>query len=502
MAGLLDFLSPVNPDGSVDAHKLGLLNMLQAGAKYSEPTAVPTSKLGAVLGTLAAGGQGGLEAAQLGPKLGLLNQQARGAQIGNDLNQINLDYYQRRQAALKNPVSTVGGVPAQPGQQQYGLLNGGAAAQGAPGVLSGGATPTAAGGGANGFLYTPANALAMVQEASGVPALKDQAVQALKVYETMMQNPVGFRADGTTAPFAGATDTKLQLSTAEATGKAIGANNEAKVVAPGASLTAAPKTIEDFQRGVGQGGTQIAYTNPNPAQNTTIHVQNDLGGGLAEQVPKIAAASREKANGAVQTLTNNNLIRSGLADANIGQGSTLKTAADRLAVNWGLGGKDTEQRLAATRQVVQGLAKQAVNARHQLQGQGQITEGEQALLNKAETDGVENLSIPEINTIVDISDRAAKLAYADHQRILSKIRGNPNQAIAGLADFYDAQPMPEYVPARQATRPASPTVAPLTMTPQGGNAAAAPAYQDGQTATNPQTGEKIVLRNGEWVSAK
>jgi hypothetical protein len=481
MAGLLDFLSPVNADGSVDAHKLGLLNMMAAGAKYSEPTRTPTSSLGAVLGTLAAGGQGGLEAAHLGPQLGLLNQQARGAQIGNDLNQINLDYYQRRQAALKNPVSTVGGVPAQPGQQQYGVLNGGAAAPGAPGVLSGGATPTAAGGGANGFLYTPANALAMAQEASGVPALKDQAVQALKVYETMMQNPVGFRGDGTMAPFDGATGTKLQLSTADATGKAIGGNNEAKVVAPGASLTAAPKTIEDFQRGVGQGGTQIAYTNPNPAQNTTIHVQNDLGGGLAKHAADIATASLAKANGAVQTLASTNLIRSGLADANIGPGSTLKTAADRLAVNWGLKGQDTEQRLAATRNVVQGLAKLAVNARHQLQGQGQITEGEQALLSRAETDGVDNLSIPEINTIVDIADRAAKLDYADHQRILGVIRGNPDKAISGLADFYDARPMPEHVPARQA--------APAAAAPPPAAAPAAPAV-------------RWVVKNGELVRAE
>ena len=26
-------------------------------------------------------------------------------------------------------------------------------------------------------------------------------------------------------------------------------------------------------------------------------------------------------------------------------------------------------------------------------------------------------------------------------------------------------------------------------------------YQDGQTATNPQTGEKVVLRGGQWVPA-
>jgi hypothetical protein len=34
---------------------------------------------------------------------------------------------------------------------------------------------------------------------------------------------------------------------------------------------------------------------------------------------------------------------------------------------------------------------------------------------------------------------------------------------------------------------------------QGGQAPAASKYRDGQTATNPKTGEKMVFKGGQWV---
>lgn len=121
-----------------------------------------------------------------------------------------------------------------------------------------------------------------------------------------------------------------------------------------------------------------------------------------------------------------------------GPGTKFKVAAAQLF------GSDPD-RLMATRQAIQGLAKIGVAARKQLQGQGTITDDEAKALNKAESGDVDEMTIEEIRFAASGAEKAGLFnlqQYEKKRQAFSSAANNPlvrnvleSQKIEGIAPY-------------------------------------------------------------------
>ncbi len=102
------------------------------------------------------------------------------------------------------------------------------------------------------------------------------------------------------------------------------------------------------------------------------------------------------------------------------------------------------QAVEQTRRTIQGLAKLAVGARQQLKGQGPITEGEQALLNKAESGDIDDFTVPEIRDIAKLAERGARIKVRDFNSLGEGLKDNPDYA--PIRQFFNVNEPAPYQP--------------------------------------------------------
>ena len=150
----------------------------------------------------------------------------------------------------------------------------------------------------------------------------------------------------------------------------------------------------------------------------------ELGKGAAETV----LGAFTQAQAANQTLQNAQQIRAGLDKAILGPTANARISLAQVGQTLGVTGKNTEELLSNTRNVIQGLARQELSAAGQMKGQGQITESERAILRKAEAGDVANLTKPEIETFLTAIEKTARYRIAQHQRNLEGLKNDPNAA--------------------------------------------------------------------------
>jgi hypothetical protein len=154
---------------------------------------------------------------------------------------------------------------------------------------------------------------------------------------------------------------------------------------------------------------------------------------IAEQVD----ASFTKAMSAVESQKTLEGFRQRLNDPRLisGAGANVRLAVEQVSQLFGGDGAD----LAATRDVIQGLAELTINSRGMLKGQGQVTEYEQKTLEKARSGDI-SLTVPELKALVNVFTRMNKAQYDAHgstMRRLAKIKGG-EQAL----EFYQPDPFP------------------------------------------------------------
>jgi len=128
---------------------------------------------------------------------------------------------------------------------------------------------------------------------------------------------------------------------------------------------------------------------------------------------------------------------------------------------------------AATRQVIQGLAKAALNARDLLTGQGAISNFEQEMIAKAEG-GEINWSKAELSALLDVSERAARAQYEQGRMFLD----------TALEAYPETQSLNVW---RRAVKPLP---APVARPPNAPRSVVEPAQQTGAVAT-PVTGGAV-----------
>lgn len=179
---------------------------------------------------------------------------------------------------------------------------------------------------------------------------------------------------------------------------------------------------------------------------TNVKVETKTGESLAKPIGDMMEQSKASALGSLDTIDSVTRMRGAIekANVNLGPTATLRQTGDQIAATLGIGGKDTAERLANTRTVVKGLAELSLAARKTLKGQGQVSDFEGRLLERAASGSIDDLTMPEMKVILDVSDRLARKQYEIHQGNLKNITGNPDYK--ALAPFYGVPEMPAATP--------------------------------------------------------
>ena len=168
-----------------------------------------------------------------------------------------------------------------------------------------------------------------------------------------------------------------------------------------------------------------------------------LGESLAKEIGPQMAESRNAAMGAIETLDAVGRARTALKKGlvTLGPTATIRQKINQVSQIMGMAGKDDEERLVNTRNVMRSLAQFSLAARKQLKGQGQVSDFEGKLIVKAESGEIDDMTIPELKSFLYVTDRLAHRQYALHQFNLSKMRAN--EKLREVAPFYE---VPEVAP--------------------------------------------------------
>jgi hypothetical protein len=178
------------------------------------------------------------------------------------------------------------------------------------------------------------------------------------------------------------------------------------------------------------------------ASNVNVKTDVKTGESLAGQIGPMMAASKGSAQGAVQQMDVANRIDSAINGGKLytGPGAKLRMGLAQVGETLGVSGKDTREKLQNTRTAIQSLAQFSLTGRSALKGQGQISDFEGKLLERAVSGNIDDLTIPEIKVLSGVAKRVANAQYSEHQQNLKTMRGKPG--LGDVADFYAVPEMP------------------------------------------------------------
>lgn len=175
----------------------------------------------------------------------------------------------------------------------------------------------------------------------------------------------------------------------------------------------------------------------------SVMVKNDIktGESIAGQIGPMVKDSYLAAQGAVQSADAANRVIQAVDSGKLISGTlaSARLTASQIADTMGVGGKDNAERIANTRQAIRGLAELTLNGRKQMRGEGQITESEGKLAERAMSGDI-SMTPAELRQLANASRRAAQFTYDQHQVQLRNMQQDPN--LAGLAKFYGVAPFP------------------------------------------------------------
>ena len=148
---------------------------------------------------------------------------------------------------------------------------------------------------------------------------------------------------------------------------------------------------------------------------------------LAGTVGARAETSLAKAEGASGIMESANMVRDALNTGNVIAGP-LAGVRTKFAQVLELAGAGDKEKLVNTRNAIQGLATLTLESRAELKGQGQVTENEQKLLERARSGNIEDMTIAELQSIVNVSQRLAGRLWSSHQNLLKTMETDPAAA--------------------------------------------------------------------------
>jgi len=174
----------------------------------------------------------------------------------------------------------------------------------------------------------------------------------------------------------------------------------------------------------------------------------EFGKGVASSV-ETTFNNAQAAQGTLSTINNiRPLIKAGVY---AGPLSSAPRAVDQLASSLGIASGTTEEKLARTAQAMQGLAQLELSAASAMKGQGQITEGERALIARAAGGNFKDFTQKEVLTLLNAMEKTSQSKIKTHEKNLGLLRKRKDTA--DLADFYalESPTAPAAAPASAAT---------------------------------------------------
>jgi hypothetical protein len=179
-----------------------------------------------------------------------------------------------------------------------------------------------------------------------------------------------------------------------------------------------------------------------PGVNVNVGSEKPFSQALGTGAANILEASSAAARSAVQTLGTVKQIKEAInsGKATAGPGTTALQFFRQISGN-------DPQTLQATRATIQGLAQLTLNSRGKLKGQGTITDYETKLLERAVSGDIDNLSLPEIGTIVGVAERGAKNEIKINSENVNRARAIPGSG--DIVNFYSVSEPSDALPAAQ-----------------------------------------------------
>jgi len=154
---------------------------------------------------------------------------------------------------------------------------------------------------------------------------------------------------------------------------------------------------------------------------------NMLGKSVSDIQPMLIA-SKTATGGAIQQADAANRIIQAVDTDKIftGAGANQKLQLAQIGSMLGATGDTAEQKIANTRQAIQGLAQLTLQGRKQMRGEGAITESEGSLAQRAMSGDV-SLTAAEIKQLANAAKRSAKFTYDQHQSMMNALaKDSPN----------------------------------------------------------------------------
>lgn len=176
--------------------------------------------------------------------------------------------------------------------------------------------------------------------------------------------------------------------------------------------------------------TRKPYTggvNRSTSTVTATATSSPAGKSLAAEVGQRASTSLVKAEGAAGIMENANMVREALNTGNVIAGP-LAGVRTKFAQVLELAGAGDKEKLVATRSAIQGLASLTLESRAELKGQGQITDTETKLLERARSAEIGELTIAELQQVVNVAQRLANRMWSSHQNLLGTMETDPAAA--------------------------------------------------------------------------
>lgn len=175
-----------------------------------------------------------------------------------------------------------------------------------------------------------------------------------------------------------------------------------------------------------------------PQSTQTINVGGEASKSLSKQIGPLLKESKTKASGAIAMFRNANNIEEALSKGDViaGPGATLRLKGEQLASLLGFKGDGSIER---TRQVIRSLAASGVEARKELQGQGQVTENEAAAVEKAMSGDINDLTVEELKLIANLNKKHALYLAQQHRDYLDAIP----ESDANLRPFFQLRGLDE-----------------------------------------------------------
>lgn len=176
------------------------------------------------------------------------------------------------------------------------------------------------------------------------------------------------------------------------------------------------------------------------APNVNVKYGESFGTKLAGQQVEMISQSQADASSAAQTINTVNSMLPLIEQSFTGPGSTAQTFLAQVGQQLGIGGADREQVLSNTANLIKGAAQLELDAAGKLKGQGNITENERAILRRAESVEIAQMTAPELTAVLTTLESVAAKRMSVHNSLLNRFIETQDPSVARQLELYRVAP--------------------------------------------------------------